>query len=318
MATTIRRTVSGMTVALFLLTTACAATPTATPSAAPSVGNSAPIASVDITGLHDSDGEALPAGEPTTINCTVNGKGQARWRATFADGTTSRVEVQLPPREEGRSVWQTVPFGPGIVMAIVPGEVENLDVLADVPNDEGYYSIASGSLRAVDSTCLVIRYDVADDAAKVQGLVWRAADGPFRRDTGAVVPSVDAAVGDERVTVYGDRTLDLFGVVTSSGSAISYRPGKSTDPFPCVLFSTDRLDNGRWQTLFVGLLPQGATAAKMTFLPSASKPGLQSLTADSGDVFVVADAQTRAERGEVFTAFSYADQNGTRVTPRWG
>ncbi|MFP5416290.1 MAG: hypothetical protein ACLGHZ_05360 [Actinomycetes bacterium] len=202
-------------------------------------------------------------------------------------------------------------------MAIVPGDVEELDVIADVPMDGGFYSVGAGPLAAIQSTCLAIRFDVADDATKVQGFVWRGPGGAFRTDTGEVVPSVDVAVENDRLSVYSDVKLDVFGVVTASGAAISYRPVRSRDPFPCVLFSTGAVQDGRWRTFFVGVLPAGSTDVKLTFLPAVSQPSFQTATAATGEVFVVAEARTRAQTGEIFGSITYLDASGKLVRPTW-
>lgn len=323
MTTITRRAVAGVIAAVCSLTVACAGPDEtergdlATPNAVtPSAASSAAIASVDIGQLSTSDGAALPEGEPVKVNCTVNGLREARWKATFADGTTAQVDVTLPPQESGQAVWQQVPFGSGFLMAILPGDVEDIDVVADVPSDRGSYAVAAGDLRAIDSTCLTIRFDVPADAATVQGVVWRTSGGGFRNGNGGIVTSAEFSVAGDQIRVYYDPTLDVFGALTSSGTAISYRPGKTRDPFPCVLFSTTQV-SGSWQTFFVGVLPAGSTGVTMRFLPSASTPSLQTLTAESGEVFVMAQARTATARGEIFGSVAFTDQHGKTVKPKW-
>lgn len=313
-----RRALVAQAAALCCLCACAAPTQEPTPSATPSAASSAAIASVDISPLRTSTGAELPAGEPSKINCTVDGRRAARWTATYADGTTSHVDVQLPTHASGQTAWQSVPFaGDGWMMAIVPGDVQDLDVVADVVNEGGFYSVGAGPLAAIDSTCLAIRYDTAADAAKVQGLVWRAPGGVFRKDSGAAVPSVDVTVENDRLSIYGDATLDVFGLITTSGSAISYKPSRTKDPFPCVLFSTTQREDGRWRTYFVGVLPPGSTNVKMTFRTSASKPILQTVAAETGEVFLVAEAGTSARTGEIFSTITYTDVDGKQIKPRW-
>ena len=317
MATIPRRTFAALAAPL-LCVSACAGPAAApTPSETPSAVSSAPVASIDLNALRLSNGEALPDTEPTKINCTVDGRRAARWTATFADGTKSVVEVQLPSQESGQAAWQVAPFGTGWVMAIVPGDVADLDVVADLANAGGFYSVGAGPLAAIQSTCLAIRYDTVAEASKVQGLVWRAPGDVFRKDTGEAVPSVDFTVENDRLSLYSDATLDVFGVVTTSGSAISYQPGKSKDPFPCVLFSTGQQADGRWRTFFVGVLPAGSTDVKMTFRSTASTPTLQTATASTGEVFLVAAAGTAGQTGEVFNTITYTDRDGKLVRPKW-
>lgn len=295
--------------------------PTDNPSpaeAAPSTLSSAAVASVDLGPFQTSAGTGLPANDISGLNCTVDGRRMAKWTATLADGSKAVLDAQLPPAGSLKSVWQVAPFGLGWVVALVPADVDDLDVATNLSSDVIHsYSVAADFLSGVDVTCLAIRYDTAADAAEVKGLVWRTSGGVFRRDTGDVVPSVDVTAGDDRVSLYSDKSLDLFGVITASGSATSYHPSKSTDPFPCVLFSTVRQTSGNWRTFFVGVLPAGSNNVKMTFLATATGPSLQTAKASSGELFFVAMAETAAQAGELFESFTYSNAQGAVVTPTW-
>ena len=299
---------------------ACSAAPAASPEPTPSETphlNSAALASVDVSPLSTSKGDALPKGEPTRINCTVYGNGVAAWTAAFADAPQGRVEVILPEVESNKAVWRGVTFGSGWVMAIVPGDVEDLDVVAELPNVTGHdYSVAVGYLSGINSTCLAIRYDRAADATHVKGLVWRVAGGIFRKDSGDAVTFVDVPANGDQLAVYSDSALDVFGVVTTSGYQGSYHPAKTKDPFPFLLFSTSKEADGRWRTFFAARLPAGSTHARMAFVARASNRTLRTVKAASGGVFVVAAASTTAA-GELFDDFSYTNAKGKKVTPAW-
>lgn len=304
-----------------LCVSACTATPDATPSATdtPTHQSSAAIASSDVTPLTTSTGAALPEGDPARINCTVDGTGRLTWTATSASGVRTGVDMTLPAPDSGKALWQAATFGAGWVLAIVPGDVNDLDVIADNPNEAGHdYSVGAGYLDAVDSTCLAIRYDNAADAAKVQGLIWRVAGGTFRKDTGEAVTTLDVSAGGDTLSLYHDTALDVFGVVTASGYEGSYRPGRSSDPFPCMLFSTAQSADGKYPTFFVGVLPAGSKDLKMQFLRGAADPSLQTVAAASGEVFLVAAAKTAKQAGEIFDDISYINANGKKVEPRWG
>lgn len=314
-----RRLVAAQAVLLLTLS-ACGAAPDATPSATdtPTHVSSAAIASSDVTPLTTSKGAALPDGEPARINCTVDGTGRLTWTATSASGAKTGVDMTLPATDSGKALWQAVNFGAGWVVAIVPGDVADLDIISDHPNEAGHdYSVGAGYLDAVDSTCLAIRYDKAEDATKVQGLIWRVAGGTFRKDTGEAVTTVDVTVGSDKLSLYRDTALDVFGVVTSSGYEGSYRPGRSSDPFPCLLFSTAQAADGKYPTFFVGVLPAGSRNLKLGFLRSVADATLQTVDATSGEVFLVAAAKTAKQAGEIFDDISYTDAKGKTVEPRW-
>lgn len=298
---------------------ACAATPEATPEPTPTAtaASTASIASANVAPLVSSSGAALPADEPTAVNCTVDGQRSARWTATYADASKRTVEVTAPPDGSDKSVWQPVDFGAGWMMAIVPGDVSELDVVTNLPNEAGHdYSVGAGYLGQIDATCLVIRFDAAADAGTVKGFVWREDGGTFHRDAGGTVPSADIAVDGDTVTVYSDPTLDVFGVITASGFQGSYRPSKSKDPFPFLQFSTVQ-DAGRWRSFFVGKLPTGSTDIKVAFASGASSPAVATAPAASGEVFVVAAGKTAKQTSELVDQLTYTNASGKKVTPRW-
>ncbi len=307
---------------MVLCLSACATTtPEATPepSATSSRLTTAVVSSADLLNLTTADGSALPETEPSAINCAVDGTRAGRWTATFLDGTKATVGVTIPASELRQAVWQRVEFGHGWVMAVVPGDVRDLDVVTDVPNETGHdYAVAAGYLDAIDSTCLAIRYDAAADAALVRGLIWRVVgSSTFVKDTGETVLSMDLSANEEQVSVYRDPELDVFGIITASGYEASYHPSKSKDPFGCLLFSTSQQPDGRWRTFFAGVVPAGSTDVRMRFLSGAANPSLQTVTAASGEVFFLAAATTARQSGELFDTMSYADAAGKRVTPTW-
>lgn len=298
---------------------ACAATPEAVaePTPTPTYAGTAAIASANIASLTSSSGAALPAGEPTAINCTVDGRRSARWTATFVDAPKQTVEVAAPTAGSNQSVWQQVDFGAGWAMAIVPGDVRNLDVVTNLPNEAGHdYSVGAGYLDAIEATCLAIRFDQAADAGAMTGFVWRDEGGVFYRDAGGAVPSANFAVDGDTLAAYSDTTLDVFGVIAASGFQGSYRPSKSKDPFPFLQFSTVQ-DAGRWRTYVVGVLPSGSTNAKVSFLSGASSPSMATAPAASGEVFVLAAARTAKQKGDLVSTITYTDASGKKVTPRW-
>ena len=292
-------------------------------TATPTHLSSAAIASADVTPLATSNGAALPAGEPTKINCTVDGTRSATWTAALADAPKVTVAVALPQTGSMKAVWQPVSFGTGWIMAIVPGDVASLDVVADLPNETGHgYSVGAGYLEAIGSTCLAIRYDVAADASKVRGLIWRSTGDVFRKDTGDAVTFVEATSNDDKLAVYSDSAFDVFGVVGVGGATTSryqesYHPAKSKDPFPFLQFSTVVQADGRWRTFFVGVLPAGSGNVKMSFLSTATNPTLQTVNAASGEVFLVAGALTPQETGEIFDDLTYTNAAGKTVRPVW-
>lgn len=311
-----------LSVFLVLSLSACATTapePTPEPSATASRLTTAIVSSADLLNLTAADGTALPETEPSAINCAVDGTRAGKWTASFPDGTKATVSVTIPAAELRQAVWQPVEFGQGWVMAIIPGDVSDLDVVTDVPNETGHdYAVDAGYLDAIDSTCLAIRYDAATDAALVRGLIWRVAGSPtFIKDTGETVVSLDLSANEEQVSLYRDAALDVFGIITASGYEASYHPAKSKDPFGCLLFSTAQQADGRWRTFFAGVLPAGSTDVTMRFLSGATDPSLQTVAAASGEVFFLAAATTDKRSGELFDTMSYVNAAGKRVTPTW-
>lgn len=155
-------------------------------------------------------------------------------------------------------------------------------------------------------------------STRSRGLVWRAEGDAFMKDTGESVATANLATADDHISAYYDAAYDVFSVVTTSGYQGAYHPSKSHDPFPCILFSPAQQADGRWHTDFVGVLLAGSTNVKMTFLPAASNPTVTTVTAASGQVFLVASATTATESGELFDLLTYTDGQGKMVTPAWG
>lgn len=235
----------------------------ATRPAAPVAG---PVTAVldEFADLSGPDGEPLPVPGPRQVAVRVAPGGALEYLEVGADGATSLLGTStLDGVAPSGPTWTVVGDGGHVLVGVLPAQAQVLQPVTPLTDEGGHaWTTVRGDLPGTGLQAFALRFAAASDAAGVRHLLWRAADGTVRDESGAAVPSV--ALGDADDTVlFVAEDLGRFGTFGRDGATLTELAGARNSSGRPVL-ATGRGDGGRVVGLFAAVVPAAAEAGTMT------------------------------------------------------